>query len=122
MVQVTLTSSSHLHSLAEFRNLIVKQVNGGIIRLSDVAQVTLGADSYEAAVRFDGNNGVFIGIQIAPSANLLNVIDGVKANIPEIRSQLPQGMAVLGGFHSPALLDGPLQERGGAPVDDVLFL
>jgi len=55
MVQVTLTSTSNLHSLDEFRNLIVKQVNGGIIRLSDVAQVTLGADSYETRVSFDAS-------------------------------------------------------------------
>src|SRR6202166_4158651 len=110
MVQVTLTSSSNLHSLTEFRNMIVKQVNGGIIRLSDVAEVTLGADSYEAAVRFDGNNGVFIGIQIAPSANLLNVINGVKANIPEIRSQLPQGMAVLVAYDSTDFVNGSIKE------------
>jgi multidrug efflux pump len=110
MVQVTLTSSSNLHSLTEFRNMIVKQVNGGIIRLSDVAEVTLGADSYEAAVRFDGNNGVFIGIQIAPSANLLNVVNGVKANIPEIRSQLPQGMAVLVAYDSTDFVNGSIKE------------
>src|SRR5258708_30153393 len=87
MVQVTLTSSSNLHSLTEFRNLIVKQVNGGIIRLSDVAQVTLGAHSYEAAPRFDGDNGAFIGIQIAPSANLLDVINVGNAKIPKIQSR-----------------------------------
>ena len=110
MVQVTLTSSSNLHSLAEFRNLIVKQVNGGIIRLSDVAEVNLGADSYEAAVRFDGNNGVFIGIQIAPSANLLNVVNGVKANIPEIRSQLPQGMSILVAYDSTDFVNGSIKE------------
>jgi multidrug efflux pump len=92
MVQVTLTSTTSLHSLREFRDLVVKQVNGSNIHLSDVATVSLGADSYEARVAFDGRNGVFIGIQIAPSANLLTVINGVKAVFPEIHSQLPQGL------------------------------
>jgi multidrug efflux pump len=92
MVQVTLTSTTSLHSLSEFRSLVIKQVNGTNIRLSDVAQVSLGADSYEARVAFDGRNGVFIGIQIAPNANLLTVINGVKAAFPEIHSQLPQGL------------------------------
>ncbi len=45
MVQVTLTSTTSLHSLAEFRNLVVKQVNGANINLSDVGTVSLGADS-----------------------------------------------------------------------------
>ncbi len=92
MVQVTLTSTTSLHSLEEFRNLVVKQVGGSNIRLRDVAQVTLGADSYESRVAFDGNNGVFIGIQVAPSANLLTVVDGVKAVFPELKAQLPQGL------------------------------
>jgi multidrug efflux pump len=110
MVQVTLTSSSNLHSLAEFRNLIVKQVDGGIIRLSDVAQVSLGADSYESAVRFDGKNGVFVGIQVAPSANLLNVINGVKAAMPEIESQLPQGLTVRVAYDSTDFVNGSIRE------------
>jgi multidrug efflux pump len=92
MIQVTLTSTTSLHSLADFRDLVVKSVNGANVRLSDVAQVTLGADSYESRVLFNGNTGVFIGIQIAPSANLLSVIKGVRSVFPEIQSQLPQGL------------------------------
>jgi multidrug efflux pump len=92
MVQVTLTSNTSLHSLKDFRNLVVKQVDGSNIRLSDLGEVILGADSYEARVAFDGRNGVFVGIQIAPSANLLSVIGGIKAVFPEIQAQLPQGL------------------------------
>ncbi len=93
MVQVTLTSTTNLHSLEDFRNLVVKQVGGSNIRLGDVAQVSLGADSYESRVAFDGKSGVFIGIQVAPSANLLTVINGVKKVFPQIHSQLPQGLS-----------------------------
>jgi multidrug efflux pump len=92
MVQVTLTSTTSLHTLKEFRDLVVKQINGSNVRLSDLGEVTLGADSYEARVAFDGSTGVFIGIQIAPSANLLSVIGGVRAVFPQIKSQLPQGL------------------------------
>ncbi len=92
MVQVTLTSTSNLHSLEAFRSLVIRQVNGGIIRLGDVAEVALGADSYESRVRMGGLNGVFVGIQVAPTANLLSVVKGIKAVMPEIQSQLPQGL------------------------------
>ncbi len=92
MVQVTLTATTSLHSSREFRNLIVKQVNGASIRLSDLGTVVLGADSYEAMVGFDGTSGVFIGIQVAPSANLLTVINGVRAVFPQIKAQLPNGL------------------------------
>src|ERR1700683_3596887 len=92
MIQVTLTSTTNLHSLDEFRNLVVKSVNGANVRLSDVGQVTLGADSYDAAVVVGGHTGVFIGIQVAPAANLLAVIKGVRDIFPDIHAQLPRGL------------------------------
>ena len=67
MVQVTLTSTTNLHSLSEFRNMVIKQVNGSNIKLSDVATVSLGADSYEARVAFDGLTGVFIAFRSHPA-------------------------------------------------------
>jgi multidrug efflux pump len=89
MVQFNLTASTDLHSVAEFRNLIVKQVNGGIVRLGDVANVTLGADDYESGVSYNGKKGVYVGIQTVPSASLLSVIGGVKAVLPAIQQALP---------------------------------
>jgi multidrug efflux pump len=67
-------------------------VNGGIVRLGDVAHVVLGADDYDSGVSFDGRQGVYIGIQTVPSANLLSVINGVKAVLPSIQAQLPNGL------------------------------
>jgi multidrug efflux pump len=110
MVQVTLTSTSNLHSLNEFRNLVVRQVNGGIIRLGDVGEVSLGADSYEGQVRMGGVNGVFVGIQVAPTANLLSVIEGIKAVMPEIQSQLPQGLTEATAYDSSTFVTSSIRE------------
>src|SRR3984885_14387461 len=90
MVQVTLVASTALHTLDEFRKLIVKQDNGAIIHLEDIAKVTLGSDDYESQVGFDGQKAVYIGIQVAPAANLLDVIKGVRAVFPEIPAPPPQ--------------------------------
>ncbi|MEI8010919.1 MAG: efflux RND transporter permease subunit [Candidatus Omnitrophota bacterium] len=92
MVSVDLTAATGLHSVEEFRKLVIRSVNGANVRLGDVAKVTLGAESYDTAVAFDGDNAVFIGIKTAPSANLLTVIDGVRKAFPEIQSQFPQGL------------------------------
>jgi multidrug efflux pump len=92
MVQVTLTASTALHTLDEFRNLVLKQSGGAIVRLKDVANVTLGSDDYESEVGFDGQKAVYIGIQVAPAANLLDVVKGVRNVFPEIVAQLPQGL------------------------------
>jgi len=92
MVQVNLTASTDLRSLEEFRNLILKQRGGSVVRLGDVASVTLGAEDYESEVGFDGKKAVYVGIQIAPTANLLEVIARVRNVFPGIKAQLPQGL------------------------------
>ncbi|MEJ2034503.1 MAG: efflux RND transporter permease subunit, partial [Deltaproteobacteria bacterium] len=92
MVQMSLTASTSLHSLDEFRNLILKQEDGAVVRLGDVAHVSLGAEDYESQVSFDGQKAVYLGIQVAPSANLLEVIKRVREVFPGIQQQLPEGL------------------------------
>jgi multidrug efflux pump len=92
MTQITLTASTGLSDPVAFGNLILKQQNGAIIRLKDVATVGLGADSYDQNVTFDNKQGVYIGIQVAPNANLLNVIGGVRKAFPLIQANLPSGL------------------------------
>ena len=92
MVQVSLTASTDLHSLDEFKKLIIKQQGDALVRLEDVANVTLGSDDYESQVSFDGNKAVYIGIKVAPAANLLQVTKNVRAAFPAIHDQLPQGL------------------------------
>jgi multidrug efflux pump len=92
MVQVNLSASTSLHSAEEFRNLVIKQSGGAVVRLKDVANVTLGAEDYESEVGFDGKQAVYVGIQVAPAANLLDVIQGVHKVFPEIQALLPHGL------------------------------
>ncbi|MEN6543282.1 efflux RND transporter permease subunit [Parvibaculum sp.] len=92
MVQYDLTASTSLHTLDEFRNLIVKNKGGTSVRVQDVANVTLGAEDYESAGGFDGKPAVQIGIKVAPTANLLDVIKRLRAIFPEIQAQLPEGL------------------------------
>jgi multidrug efflux pump len=92
MVQVNLSASTSLHSADEFRNLVIKQSNGAVVRLKDVANVVLGSEDYESEVGFDGKQAVYIGIQVAPSANLLDVIAGVHKVFPDIQALLPHGL------------------------------
>jgi multidrug efflux pump len=92
MVQINLNASTDLHTLDEFRNLIVKEKDGALVRLKDVANVTLGSEDYESRVAFDGKQAVYIGIQVAPAANLLDVTKRINAALPDIQAQLPQGL------------------------------
>jgi multidrug efflux pump len=92
VVTMDLTAATGMHSVAEFRKMVVRSVGGAIVRLEDVANVTLGSENYDVSVSFDGESAVFVGIKVAPTANLLTVIDRVRKVFPEIESQLPQGL------------------------------
>ncbi|TAM12867.1 MAG: multidrug efflux protein [Nevskiaceae bacterium] len=110
MVQINLTSSTNLTTLNQFRALIIKQQGGAIVRLKDVANVTLGADDYNSAVTFDGKEAVFIGIQIAPSANLLDVVDAVRKATPDIFAQMPRGLHGRIVYDSTIFVHGAIAE------------
>ncbi len=92
MVTVDLTAATGLHSVDEFRKLVIKSQNGAIVRLGDVAKVTLGSEDYDTSVAFDGKSAVYIGIKVAPTANLLTVIGNVRKVFPAIEQQLPEGL------------------------------
>ena len=92
MVTVDLTADTGLYSVDQFRNLVLKSQNGAIVRLGDVAQVTLGSEDYDTAVAYDGESAVYIGIKVAPTANLLTVIGNVRAVYPSVAQQFPEGL------------------------------
>ncbi|HET6545181.1 MAG TPA: efflux RND transporter permease subunit [Rhodanobacteraceae bacterium] len=92
MISVDLTADTDLHSVDEFRQLAVKQKDGAIVRLEDVANVVLGAENYDFSVAFSGQQSVFVGIKVAPDANILNVAERVRNAFPDIQAQLPTGL------------------------------
>jgi multidrug efflux pump len=92
MVTVDITAATGLHTMDEFRHLIVKAANGAIVRLEDIANVSLGADTYDYAVRYQGSTAVFIGIKAAPNANILSVAENIRRVFPDIQKELPTGL------------------------------
>jgi multidrug efflux pump len=122
MVQINLAASTSLHSVDQFKNLVIKRSNDAIVRLKDVANVTLGAEDYETEVGFDGKKAVYIGIQVAPAANLLDVIKGVRKVFPEIRAQLPQGLNGEIVYDSSAFVNSSINEVIRTLVEALLIV
>lgn len=94
MFTVNLTADTGLSTVEEFKKLIIKSSpdNGAIIRIGDIGTVSLGATYYDSSVSFNGKKAVYVGIQVAPAANLLTVIKDVEKSFAEIQQQLPQGL------------------------------
>ncbi|OGT36662.1 MAG: multidrug efflux protein [Gammaproteobacteria bacterium RIFCSPHIGHO2_12_FULL_38_14] len=81
-----------LQSLEDFKNMVIKATSDAVIRLKDVARITLGSQNYNTTVTFNGKPAVYIGITVAPNANLLAVIDDVKKAFNETQKYLPNGL------------------------------
>jgi multidrug efflux pump len=94
MVSVNLVANTDLQTAEEFRQLVVKEQRGVVVRLGDIADVVLGAENYDEDVRFNGETATFMGIWVLPTANSLEVIRQVRAEIPGIEAQMPAGMKV----------------------------
>jgi multidrug efflux pump len=92
MVSVNLVANTDLRTPEEFEQLVVTEKDGVVVRLGEIADVVLGAESYEEDVRFNGEAATFMGVWVLPTANTLDVIGRVREAIPEIEAQLPVGM------------------------------
>ncbi len=91
-IQVNLTANTNLNTVDEFKQLAVRDQNGTIVRLADIADVVLGAEDYDSEVHFSGQTAVFMGIWPLPNANSLDVIKRVRTEMAAIQRDLPSGM------------------------------
>jgi multidrug efflux pump len=92
MVSVNLVANTDLRTAEEFRQLVVQEKSGVVVRLGDIADVVLGAENYDQDVLFNGESATFIGVWVLPTANSLDVIRNVRAALPGVQSQMPVGM------------------------------
>lgn len=91
-VSMDLSATTDITNAGDFRNLVVSNRNGALIRIKDVADIDLGAEDYDSTSWYKGKMAIFIGIEPAPGANPLTVAQRIRDLMPEIRSQLPAGL------------------------------
>ena len=122
LVQVNLTANTDLRSVEEFKKLVIRQENDAIVRLSDIADVVLGAEDYDAEVRFSGQTAVFIGIWPLPNANSIDVINGVRKEMADIQSELPTGMQARIAYDATAYINNAIHEVKNTLMDTLLIV
>jgi multidrug efflux pump len=122
MLQVSLTANTDLHTPDQFKQLVVKQDKGTLIRLGDIADVVLGAEDYNSEVRFTGKKAVFMGIFVLPNANSIDVIKHVRAEVEEIKKELPKGMEVEVAYDATAYINDAIHEVVKTLIDTLIIV
>ena len=96
--ELELQMTSKLSDIKEFENIVLKIVNGSKIRLSDVARLTIGAETDRGFLRANGKNAIGLGIVRQTKSNVLKVTDAVKSEIEKIRPSLPSNIEMKIGY------------------------
>jgi multidrug efflux pump len=122
LVQINLSASTDATSVDDFRRLVIRKDGETLVRLGDVANVVLGADTYDQAVRFSGKNAVFMGVWVLPDANTLQVIERVREEMREIQAALPTGMRAAIAFDSSQYIADSIDEVTTTLLETVLIV
>ena len=117
-----MSATTDITSPAEFNDIVVREERGVIVRLSDVAEVELGAEDYESTAWYNGNTALFIGITPTPGANPLDVAELVRKELPKIREQMPGGMKVFVPYDASEFIRDSIDEVFGTLFEAVIIV
>jgi multidrug efflux pump len=122
MLSVSLIANTDLQSVEEFRQMVVAEKNGTLIRLADVADVVLGAESYNEEVKFGGQTATFMGVWVLPSESTVEVIQRVRAAMPAIQASLPAGLNASIAYDASKYIEDALKEIVKTLVETLLIV
>src|SRR5690606_31506914 len=108
--QVNLRADTDLKNVEDFKRLIIRNTSEGVVRLSDIADVVLGAEDYTAEVNFSGETAVFMGVWVAPNANSLEVMKAVTKEMEAIQAELPTGLKGFIAYDATEYIDAAIDE------------
>lgn len=92
-ITIPIAAQGRLSSVEEFEQIVVRaNPDGSIIRLKDVARISLEAQSYSTESGIDGGNAAVMNVNMLPGSNAIEVADNVKAAMEEIGKNLPEGI------------------------------
>lgn len=121
-VHVVLSAATTLHDANEFEALVVKQTNEGVVRLKDVAKVVLGSDNYDTRETYNGRDAVFIGIEAAPTANMLTVSRDVRRSFMDLRPRFPPSLKGEISFDASRFVENSISEVKGTLLESAIIV
>src|SRR5947207_3280570 len=122
LLQVNLTANTDLHNADDFKKVVVRQDKGTLVRLGDIADVVLGAEDYNAEVRFSGQKAVFMGIYVLPNANSVDVIKRVRVEMEQIKRELPTGLNAEIAYDATAYINDAIHEVIKTLIETLLIV
>ena len=109
--QLSLQVKGQLTSPEEFGAIVIQRgQDGALVRIRDVGDVKLGAESYQQLLRFNGQDAVGLGITQLPGSNALDVREGVEAELKRLSANFPPGLTYQVAFDTTAAVSASIEE------------
>jgi len=121
-ISVDMTATTDISSVEDFRNLVVRTDGDTLVRLRDIARVELGSETYSSVNWYKGIPAIFIGIEPTPGANPLTVAQRVHDVMPEIQSQLPEGLKGVIPYDASVFIEDSIKEVFKTLAEAVLIV
>ncbi|WP_141332490.1 efflux RND transporter permease subunit [Myxococcus sp. AB025B] len=121
--QIAVRARGRLVEPAEFGEIVLmRDPSGKAVRVKDVGRVELGAENYGTILRFNGRVGVGLGIFQLPTANALDVRDGVYRELDRLSEQFPPGMEYLTGTDTTLAVRASIHEVLQTLVEAIILV
>ncbi len=122
LVQVNLLANTDLRSPEEFKNLIVADRNGAVVRLSDVAKVELGAEEADFITKFSDKEAVYLGVWPVVGVNEIEVAHRLHSEMEKIRPTLPKDIDMQLAYDATVFMEDALQEITKTLMETILIV
>ena len=109
-MELTLRTMGQMHSADEFNNVVLKEVNGRVIRLSDVGYAELGATDIKSYMKMNGVPMVGVVVIPQPGANHIEIADAVYERMEQMRKDLPDDVDFTYGFDNTKFIRASIAE------------
>jgi multidrug efflux pump len=122
MVQVNLLTNTDLRSADEFRDLIVADRKGAIVRLRDVATVELGAEEATTVAKYGQKEAVYLGVWPLVGVNEIDVAHRLRAEMDRIRPSLPPDVDMQMAYDATVFMEDALKEISKTLTETILIV
>ena len=120
--RIDIMANTSLSSEQDFYRLIVKETDGALIRLSDVAEIRLGEEEGTVTERLDHRDTVFLGVWALPGANEIAIGDALYQRIDKLNQSLPYGLQINIGYDGTIYMRDAIKEIFSTLIETVLLV
>ncbi|MEM7018538.1 MAG: efflux RND transporter permease subunit [Pseudomonadota bacterium] len=120
--RIDLLVDTNLVDEEQFKNIVIREVDGALIRIRDVARVELGAVEQRGTSRISQKPAVFIAIYPSPGANEIEIADRMYEVLDEINKDLPDGIKISIGFDVTNYMRNALREIFTTLIETILLV